>query len=119
MEILVNVSRGVLGILAMLAVCYLLSKNRKLIDWKLVGVGMASQLLLAILILKVPYVNTIFDSLAGVFARILRFSESGAQFLFGDLVTKTDTSLRFRSCRRSCSFPPFRPCCIISEFCSG
>ena len=91
MEILVNVSRGVLGILAMLAVCYLLSKNRKLIDWKLVGVGMASQLLLAILILKVPYVNTIFDSLAGVFARILRFSESGAQFLFGDLVTKTDT----------------------------
>ena len=75
----------------MLAVCYLLSKNRKLIDWKLVGVGMASQLLLAILILKVPYVNTIFDSLAGVFARILRFSESGAQFLFGDLVTKTDT----------------------------
>jgi CNT family concentrative nucleoside transporter len=91
MDFFSNLMRAALGTAVMLGICYLLSSNRKHINWRLVLVGMASQLILAILILKVPYVNTIFDVIADVFARILRFSEAGAKFLFGDLVEKTDT----------------------------
>jgi CNT family concentrative nucleoside transporter len=91
MEVLTNISRGVFGMALMLVVCYLLSSNRKLISWRLVIVGMLSQLILAVLLLKVPYVDIGFEYLAKVFTRILGFSEAGALFLFGDLVQKTDT----------------------------
>ncbi|MCB0641684.1 MAG: Na+ dependent nucleoside transporter [Phaeodactylibacter sp.] len=86
-----DLTRGVFGILLMLAICYLLSANRKQINWRLVGIGMALQLLLAVLILKVPIVSTFFDYFAKFFAEVLQFSESGAVFLFGDLVSRTDS----------------------------
>ena len=86
-----DLARGAFGIVLMLAICYLLSNNRKQINWRIVGVGMALQLVLAILILKVPMVSTFFDWFAKLFSEVLQFSEAGAVFLFGDLVSKTDS----------------------------
>lgn len=77
MEFLNDLLRGSLGIVVMLAACYLLSKDRKAISWRLVGMGMALQIALAILILKVPFVSSIFDFLAKGFEKVLRFSEAG------------------------------------------
>lgn len=91
MEFLIDLSRGILGIVVMLIFCYLLSSNRKAINWRLVGMGLSLQVLLAILVLKVPFVNTGFDWIAKMFEKTLRFSEAGATFIFGDLVEKVDT----------------------------
>lgn len=90
MEFLISFLRGSLGIIAMLACCYALSANRKNIDWRLVGTGLALQIVLAILILRVPIINSFFDSIASFFRSIINFSSEGAEFIFGDLVTKTD-----------------------------
>ncbi|MDX2283995.1 MAG: nucleoside transporter C-terminal domain-containing protein [Bacteroidia bacterium] len=83
--------RGALGIAVMLGCCWLLSANRKAIDWRLVATGMGLQVLFAILVLKVPFVKDFFAWIAGGFVRILDFSEAGAAFIFGSLVTKTDS----------------------------
>ena len=83
--------RALLGIGVLLGIAYALSTNRKAIDWRLVGVGMGLQVLLALMILKVPGVSTIFDWLAKGFQKILLFTGAGAEFMFGDLVTKTDS----------------------------
>lgn len=91
MDFLTDILRGGLGIVAMLALCYLFSTNRSKIDWKLVGIGIGMQIVLALLILKIPFVSSFFDFLAKGFERILRFSEAGATFMFGDLVTNTST----------------------------
>ena len=91
MEFLVDLSRAILGISVMLLFCYLLSSDRKAIDWKMVGMGLTLQIILAILVLKVPFVNTAFDWIAKMFEKTLRFSEEGAIFIFGDLVEKVDT----------------------------
>ena len=91
MDFLINFLRGGLGILVLLAICYLLSNNRKAIDWKLVGVGVGLQILLGILLLRVPFINKAFDWLASKFAAVLQFSSAGSEFIFGDLVTKSDT----------------------------
>lgn len=91
MDLLIDLFRGALGIAVLLTICVLLSSNRRAINWRLVGVGIAIQVLLAVLILKVPGVSGVFDSIAGVFTKVLLFSEAGAQFLFGDLVKRTDT----------------------------
>jgi len=91
MATMVDLARGGLGILVLLGICYLLSANRRAVDWKLVGVGTGLQLLLGILILKVPVVNRIFDVFAGFFTTILSFTTAGAEFIFGSLVSDRDT----------------------------
>jgi concentrative nucleoside transporter, CNT family len=86
-----DIFRGVLGLVSMLAICYAFSGNRKAIDWKTVGIGMLIQLVIALLILKVPFVSGIFDVLAKGFEKTMSFSRAGAEFVFGDLVTKSET----------------------------
>ncbi len=90
MDILIQIMRGLLGIGVLIALCYFLSKNRKAINWRLVGVGLSMQLLLALMILKVPFVSLIFDKIAGFFTSVLKFSEAGAKFLFGSLISNIE-----------------------------
>lgn len=86
MELLTDILRASLGMAFLILVCYLLSNNRRLIDWRLVIIGLASQIVLALLILKAPFVSLFFDAIASFFTAILKFSEAGARFLFGSLV---------------------------------
>jgi concentrative nucleoside transporter, CNT family len=86
-----DIFRGILGIVVLLLVCYLCSSNKKRINWKLVGMGMAMQFILAILILKVPYVSEFFDFLAKIFEKTMAFSKEGAAFMFGSLVTNMNS----------------------------
>ena len=87
MEIISDLGRGLLGVVSMLAICYVFSRNRKAIDWRLVAVGMSFQIVFALLVLKVPFINSFFDKLAGAFTFILKFASAGAEFMFGGLVT--------------------------------
>jgi len=91
MALFIDIIRGIGGILFLLLICYLVSIKKKDINWKLVGKGLTAQLILLIAILKVPFINRIFDFLAKFFSSILQFSEAGARFLFGDIVVKLDT----------------------------
>lgn len=86
MEFTVSLLRAILGMAVLLYICYLLSNNRKGINWKLVGIGVGMQLALALLILKVPGVSNVFDWISEGFRAILQFTQAGAGFLFGGLV---------------------------------
>ena len=86
-----SVGRGILGMSFLLLVCFLLSSNRRKIDWRLVGTGLALQLVFALLVLKVPFVASVFDWISDKVVTFLNFSEKGAEFLFGGLVTDMDT----------------------------
>lgn len=81
-----DILRAGLGVVTMLGICYLLSSNRKAVDWKLVGAGMTLQIVLALLILRVPGVNVFFDYIAGFFQAVLNYTAAGAEFLFGAIV---------------------------------
>lgn len=78
-----DILRGLLGIIILTAICFLFSSNKRQIDWKLVAGGLGLQLVLAILILKVPFVYAIFDFVADAFVALLNFTEEGAGFVFG------------------------------------
>lgn len=79
--------RGALGMLVLLAISILLSKNRKAINWRTVGLGLGAQLILAIGVLKVPFVQAIFEWVGGIFVKILDFTMAGTIFLFDSFVT--------------------------------
>ncbi len=77
--------RGVIGITVLLAICYLLSTNRKNIKWDLVGIGMGLQIVLALLLFKVPFVRDMFQYIVDFFIVVIKASTDAAVFLVGDL----------------------------------
>ena len=79
--------RGLIGILILILISFLFSKNRKKINWKTVLVGLGFQIVLAVLVLKIPFVKSIFETAGKAFVKILDFTMQGTSFLFGDLVS--------------------------------
>jgi len=83
--------RGVLGMITLIFVAFLFSSNRKAINWKIVGVGLALQLLISIGVLKVEFIKTLFEFIGGLFVSVLDFTRAGSKFLFEGLVVDMDT----------------------------
>lgn len=83
---LISLLRGLLGIASLISIAWLFSNNRKAVSWKVVGIGLAMQLLLAIGILYVPFVQAFFEFFGKIFITILDFTKAGSQFLLGDLI---------------------------------
>jgi len=79
--------RGILGIISLLLIAFLFSRNRKGIDWKLVGKGLGIQILFALLILKVPIVSSGFEFAGKIFTKIISFTQDGTMFLFSSFET--------------------------------
>jgi concentrative nucleoside transporter, CNT family len=75
--------KGIFGLFILFSIGFIFSKNRKAISWAMVLKGSSLQIVLAILILKVPFVSAIFDFLAKAFTKVIDFSHEGALFLFG------------------------------------
>lgn len=74
---------GIIGIILFLGIAYLMSNNKRHINYKTVGVGLLLQIFLAFFILKVPLGVKIFGFLATLINKILEASMDGATFVFG------------------------------------
>ncbi|MBL7856579.1 MAG: NupC/NupG family nucleoside CNT transporter [Cyclobacteriaceae bacterium] len=77
--------RGIIGIAVIVVIAFLLSSSRKKIDWRLVLTGLTLQIIIALLVLRVPVVRSAFEVIGGGFVKFLSFALNGAEFLFGDL----------------------------------
>ena len=86
-----SIWKGVLGMTSLLFIAFLFSSNRKAINWKTVGIGLAFQLFIAIGVLKVSFVQNAFEAVGKVFVSILEFTRAGSKFLFEGLVVDMDT----------------------------
>ncbi|GAI76749.1 unnamed protein product, partial [marine sediment metagenome] len=84
---LMKLLRGLLGMFFLIFLAYIFSSNRKAISWKVVGTGLALQLLLAIGILQVPFIQAVFEYAGKTFVKILDFTNYGTQFLFKSMST--------------------------------
>ena len=87
--------RGLLGIATLVGLAYLISRNKKSVNWQLVLAGLGIQLTAGLLILKVPLIARLFDKLSQGFVKFLSFSQEGAAFIFGDLVNTTSFGFIF------------------------
>ena len=83
--------RGLLGIISLLLISFLFSRNRKAINWKLVGKGLSIQIMFAVIILKVPFVYSVFNFIAKGFTKIINFTNKGSEFLFGNLMIPSES----------------------------
>ncbi len=83
--------RGVIGMIVLLFVAFLFSTNKRAIDWKTVGLGLGFQLLIAFGVLKVPFIQKLFNGIGQLFVSVLDFTRAGSKFLFEGLVVDMDT----------------------------
>jgi CNT family concentrative nucleoside transporter len=86
-----SIMRGVLGMIVLIALAFAFSSNRKAIRWKTVGIGLAFQLLIAIGVLKVTFIQRGFEAVGKIFVSILDFTRAGSKFLFEGLVADMNT----------------------------
>ncbi len=81
METILSILRGLLGVGAMVGFLYLLSYNKKSINWKLVCSGLLLQLIFGFLVLRVDFITNGFDKIANFFVVLLGFTNAGTSFL--------------------------------------
>lgn len=92
---MIDILRGMLGMLAIIGIALAFSKNRKEINWQLVGTGLGIQFILAVFILKgrnmaeywqpLGWPKDFFSWISSFFVIVLDFTTEGAEFIFGDL----------------------------------
>ncbi|WP_228122710.1 NupC/NupG family nucleoside CNT transporter [Oceanihabitans sp. IOP_32] len=78
--------RGILGMITLIFIAFVFSNNRKAINWKIVGIGLAFQLVIAIGVLKVSFIKNGFEAIGQVFINILDFTRAGSEFLFSGVM---------------------------------
>ncbi|MDB4595591.1 Na+ dependent nucleoside transporter [Flavobacteriaceae bacterium] len=81
-----SILRGIIGMISLVLIAYLFSSNKKAINWKTTFLGLTSQLILAVLILRVEFVQSIFEFFGKIFVKTLDFTMEGSKFLLGDMV---------------------------------
>ena len=82
---IISVVRGVIGMCSIILIAYLLSNNKKKIDWKTIIIGLSSQLIIAVAVLKIEFVRMVFEKIGQGFLAIVTFTNQGSRILFGDL----------------------------------
>ena len=79
-------ARGIMGMVVLLLIAWIFSSNRRAINWKTVILGLGSQLILAIGVLLIPFVQRAFEWVGGIFVLILDFTKAGSEFLLGGMM---------------------------------
>ncbi|HEY3444613.1 MAG TPA: nucleoside transporter C-terminal domain-containing protein [Paludibaculum sp.] len=79
---------GLLGLVSILALCYIISTDRKSIRPRLLFWGLGLQFAFAFLVLKTD-VGLIFQTASVAVNALLEFAEKGSEFLFGPLGAKS------------------------------
>ena len=80
-----SILRGIIGLSTIILIAYLLSNNKKRIDWKTIIIGLSSQLFIAVAVLRVEFVRMIFEKIGQGFLAIVTFTNQGSKILFGEL----------------------------------
>ncbi len=77
---------GIFGIIVIFGLAYLMSNNKKAINYKTVGMGFLLQVLLAVFIFKIPLGQKIFMAIGLFIQKLLVFAKQGGEFVFGGLM---------------------------------
>jgi CNT family concentrative nucleoside transporter len=90
-----RILRGLLGMAVLISIAWVFSTDRKAVAWKTVATGLLIQLVLAIGILYVPFLQVFFEMIGKVFVKILAFTNEGVTFLLSRSDTgKVDPALK-------------------------
>ena len=73
------------GLFALLAICWLISENRRAVSWRRVGASLMLTLVLAVMLVKIPALNQVFAAVSDAVNAIAAATRAGTSFVFGYL----------------------------------
>lgn len=76
---------NLIGIIVVFAICWLVSWDRKNIKWKTVAKALAVEVIIAIIIVKIPIGQKIITLLSNGLTAVINCGNEGLSFVFGDL----------------------------------
>ena len=81
------------GVLCFFGLVAMFSSNLRAVNWRTIGWGVGLQIILALLVLKVPIVHSAFEKVKLLVVNFISFSDKGAEFVFGNLARPGDIAL--------------------------
>ena len=84
---LTSILKGLMGMIVLVFIAFIFSSDRKAISWKVVGIGLAIQVVMAICILWIPAVQVFFEIVGKLFVKVIDFTRAGTEFLFKSTAT--------------------------------
>ena len=78
--------QGLIGMILLLGIAFILSNNRRQINYRIIVWGLSLQFIFGIFILKTPLGKPLFGFFDKVITKLISFSDSGSDFLFKSLV---------------------------------
>lgn len=76
---------NVIGIVIVLAICWLISWDRKSIRWKVIAKALLAEFIIALLIVKIPIGQKIITAMSDGLTAVINCGNEGLTFVFGDL----------------------------------
>ncbi len=92
-----NQFTGIIGIGILLGIAFLLSENKKAINYKTIIWGLGLQFVFALFILKTPIGKPLFSSIDKIINRLISFADKGSEFVFGSQVENVGFHPAFES----------------------
>ncbi|MGG0333400.1 NupC/NupG family nucleoside CNT transporter [Priestia aryabhattai] len=83
-----SILMGIIGIVIILAIAFLMSNDRKIINYKGIAVMLVIQLAISAFMMNTSIGRKVLDFITSVFTKILSFGNDGISFVFGDLAGK-------------------------------
>jgi concentrative nucleoside transporter, CNT family len=80
---LISVARGMTGMLVLISIAYALSNDRRNIPWKVVGIGLLTQIIIAIGVIKIAWIKSFFEFISQFFVKLLEYTQAGTEMLLG------------------------------------
>jgi CNT family concentrative nucleoside transporter len=77
--------QSALGVIVLIGFAWAISENRRIVNWRSVGIGVAITVLLAALLLKVPFITATFAKANGLLEAVSTATQAGTTFVFGYL----------------------------------
>ena len=83
---LINILRGAFGMFFLMFVCWLLSTNRKAINWRLVIIALVAMIFFYLGVTRVGFINGFFDFLSRAFVKVVDVEIESTRLLFANLI---------------------------------
>jgi CNT family concentrative nucleoside transporter len=90
-----NIAFGLFGLAVLISAGYLMSNNKKSIDWRQIAAGVGLQIVFAVIVILVPGGREFFNFISTIFVKVIDFALAGSQFIFGDLANASEYGFIF------------------------
>src|SRR6185312_3714520 len=84
-DIITPRGQAVAGIFCFFGLVAMFSENLRAVNWRTIGWGIALQIILAIIVLKVPIAHDAIEKVKDLVGKFMDFSDAGSRFVFGNL----------------------------------